>query len=215
MSTKENNRDQLSQQESDIYDIHDAAFREVKLPEEGRERGPIWLYAVILLTFAFGFFYIGFYWGEFSYEPHLAFVDKAVQPAESGAEEVVPAVANGKQIYTQLCQACHQANGAGVSGAFPTLVGTTYVVDNDERLSGILLHGLVGELEIEGELYNGNMPAWGQQLNDEEVAAVINYIRTSFGNQADSISVESVQSVREQFGTRGQWTVEELNTTFQ
>lgn len=198
----------------DIYDIHQAALRERVLPEEGNETGPWWLYAIILVTFAFGFFYIGFYFGEFTYQPHQLYISQA--ESEAPAEEAeLSQMELGENIYGRVCSTCHQSNGEGVDGAFPTLVGTDYVTGNVGRFAGIIVHGLYGEMEVNGDTYNGNMPAWGEEISDEEVAAVMTYVRNSFGNNSSDVPVDSIKSYRETYGDRtSQWEVGELNDTF-
>ncbi|MDR9418625.1 c-type cytochrome [Gracilimonas sp.] len=198
----------------DIYEIHQAALRERVLPGEGNERGPWWLYAIIFITFAFGFFYIGYYFGDFSYQPHQLYISNA--EAEVPAEPVeLTQVELGESIYGRVCSTCHQANGEGVEGAFPTLVGTDYVNGNVGRFAGIIIHGLYGEIEVNGVTYNGNMPAWGEQISDEEVAAVMTYVRNSFGNDGGDVPVDSIKSYNDIYGNRtSQWEVGELNDTF-
>ena len=94
-----------------------------------------------------------------------------VQPeAEPEAEPVVANVA-GKEIYDQYCLVCHQADGQGVPNAFPPIVQTEYVNADTERLIGIVLNGLTGEIEVNGEVYNGVMLAHNF-LSDTEVADV-------------------------------------------
>lgn len=212
------NRDSFNDKEqndpNDIFDIHQAALRERELPEEGNESGPWWLFAIILVTFAFGFFYIGFYFGEFSYQPHQLFISQAENDVQ--AEEVeLTQMELGENIYDRVCSTCHQSNGQGVEGVFPTLVDTDYVNGSVGRLAGLIVHGLYGEMEIKGVIYNGNMPAWGDQITDEEVAAVMTYVRNSFGNKSSDVPVDSVKSYRESYGERSsQWEVSELNDAF-
>lgn len=197
----------------DMLEIHQAAFREKSLPEEGLERGPWWLYTIIISIIAFGFFYIGHYWGEFSFRPHVLYSKN--QPAESAVAKVMTPLEIGKQVYTSRCVACHQSNGNGLAGVFPTLSGTDYVLGSKKRLSALLLNGLQGDIIVKGQIYNGNMPAWKDVLTDEEIAAVATFIRANFGNQADELSPELVKEVRtETSGKTDQWTEPTLSNTF-
>ncbi|MGM0547577.1 MAG: c-type cytochrome [Bacteroidota bacterium] len=214
MNTNNDKSFEDQDQQKDIIDIHDASFREKPLQEEGMEQGPWWLYAVIIITFAFGFFYIGFYWGEFSYQPHVLYQTPKQEQIEEGPAEELSAMALGEQVYGRVCTSCHQNNGMGAPGAYPPLANTDYVTGDEKRLAAIILHGLVGEIEVDGEIYDGNMPAWGEQLSDEEVAGVLTYIRSSFGNEAPEVAPETVTAVRDSVNRTAQWTVEELNNTF-
>lgn len=111
--------------------------------------------------------------------------------------EPEPVVINeaGKKIYDQYCVVCHQVSGQGVPNAFPPIVQTDYVSGNTERLIGIVLNGLTGEIEVNGEVYNGVMVAHNF-LSDAEVADVITYVRSNFGNDAPAVTAEEVAAVR-------------------
>lgn len=99
------------------------------------------------------------------------------------------AAADGKQLFTANCVACHQATGAGLPGVFPPLAGSSWVTGEPKVLANILLHGVEGELVVNGTAYRGSMPAFGQ-LGDEELAAVASYVRTSWGNQAPPLAAD-------------------------
>ncbi len=118
-----------------------------------------------------------------------------VQPEpEQEAEPLVTNVA-GKEVYDQYCVVCHQASGEGVPNAFPPIVQTEYISGDTERLIGIVLNGLTGEIEVNGEVYNGVMVAHNF-LSDAEVADVITYVRSNFGNEAPAVTAEQVAAVR-------------------
>jgi len=111
--------------------------------------------------------------------------------------ESEPVISNeaGKKVYDQYCLVCHQANGQGVPSAFPPLVKTEYVLGEADQMIGIVLNGLTGEIEVNGEVYNGVMVAHNF-LNDTEVADVITYVRSSFGNEASAVTADQVAKVR-------------------
>jgi mono/diheme cytochrome c family protein len=107
----------------------------------------------------------------------------------------------GKEIYARdgYCNTCHQPDGLGLSASgFPPLAGTKWVTGSEERLIKIVLKGLMGPMEIGGKAYAGQVPMtpFGGMLNDREVAAVLTYVRKSFGNDASVISPEKVKQVR-------------------
>lgn len=93
----------------------------------------------------------------------------------------------GEQTYTVTCASCHQSNGEGVPGTFPPLAG--HVPDilaqggGRDHLSHTVLYGLNGQIEVSGQSYDGNMPAWGY-LGDEDLAAALNYVASAWGNEA-------------------------------
>lgn len=104
---------------------------------------------------------------------------------------------NGSAIYANNCSTCHQSNGKGVPNAFPPLANVPTVTNDDatEQIR-IILYGINGKT-INGKTYSAQMPPWGDQLSDEEVAAVINHERTSWGNDAATVTAEEVKTVRE------------------
>lgn len=107
----------------------------------------------------------------------------------------------GKAIYSRegFCITCHQPDGKGLSASgFPPLAGTKWVNGNEERFIKIVLNGLMGPIEVLGKDYPGQVPMtpYGGMLNDKEVAAVITYVRNSFGNEASAISPDKVKAVR-------------------
>lgn len=104
-------------------------------------------------------------------------------------------VAGGEKLYYQYCSACHQLNGQGASGRFPPIVNTDWVTGNKERLIQVILNGMEGSLEVDGEVYNGVMPQHGF-LKDDEIAQVLTYIRSSFGNDASEITSVEVAELR-------------------
>jgi mono/diheme cytochrome c family protein len=108
----------------------------------------------------------------------------------------VTAAIDGKQLFGAKCAACHQASGMGVAGVFPPLAGAEWVVGDEKVLASILLHGVQGELVVKGNTYKGVMPAFGT-LADEEIAAVLTYIRSDWGNQAPPITAATVLAQRE------------------
>lgn len=108
----------------------------------------------------------------------------------------------GKAIYAKegYCATCHQADGKGLTASgFPPLAGTTWVNGNEERAIKIVLKGLLGPIEVNGKKYPGQVPMTPFEglLNDKEVAAVLTYVRNSFGNKTPAIQPEKVKAVRE------------------
>jgi mono/diheme cytochrome c family protein len=107
----------------------------------------------------------------------------------------------GKKIYSKegYCITCHQADGNGLAASgFPPLSGTNWVTGSEDRLVKIILKGLMGEIEVKGKTYPGQVPMTPFEglLNDQEVASVATYVRNSFGNQASVVSAEKVKQIR-------------------
>lgn len=104
-------------------------------------------------------------------------------------------LAGGEYIYFTYCGICHQRNGKGASGRFPPLAGTDWVTGDKDRLIGILLNGLEGNIVVNGESYNQAMPQHSF-LSDKDAASVLTYIRQNFGNTASEVTEAEVQAVR-------------------
>ncbi|YCM46497.1 copper-containing nitrite reductase [Verrucomicrobiaceae bacterium 227] len=114
----------------------------------------------------------------------------AQAPAASKAERIT----RGKIKYTAVCMACHQANGAGVPAAFPPLAKSDYLNADKDRAISTVIHGLAGEVVVNGEKFNSIMPSLG--LNDEDVANVLTYVYSEWGNNGSEVSPEEVKLVR-------------------
>jgi ubiquinol-cytochrome c reductase cytochrome b subunit len=104
------------------------------------------------------------------------------------------AAAKGAQVYTQNCASCHQANGAGQAGVFPPLAGNPYVTGPPKQVIHTLLYGLQGA-QVEGKTYAAQMPAWKGNLTNADIANVISYIRTSWGNKGSEVTEADVAKV--------------------
>lgn len=101
----------------------------------------------------------------------------------------------GKAVYTKYCLVCHQADGSGVPGMHPPLGPGSWVGNEPKELIAIMMKGLSGKVEVNGETYNGFMPSQAQ-LTDEEIADVLSYIRSSFGNNFEPVEASLVKKVR-------------------
>ncbi|WP_422861685.1 PQQ-dependent sugar dehydrogenase [Flagellimonas sp. W118] len=101
----------------------------------------------------------------------------------------------GAKTYYTYCSACHQKNGGGATGRFPPVANTDWVTGDKERLIKIILEGMEGSIQVHGETYNGVMPQHSF-LSDKEIADVLTYIRSNFGNEASAIEPEEVEEIR-------------------
>ncbi len=107
----------------------------------------------------------------------------------------------GKAIYSRegFCITCHQPDGKGLpASGFPPLTGTAWVTGSQERFIKLVLKGIYGPIEVAGKNYPGQVPMtpFGSMLKDDEIAAVITYVRNSFGNKASAVSPAKVKEVR-------------------
>ena len=141
--------------------------------------------------------------GRFAGGPESEFV-KFDPPQHLGSEDQ-KAYRVGAAIYQREahCATCHQTHGKGLGNTYPTLVGSPWVLGSDERLTKTVLHGLWGKMTVAGKTFDparGTPPmtAFRSLLNDAEVAAVLTFVRNTWGNKADPVSAATVKMVRQQ-----------------
>lgn len=117
------------------------------------------------------------------------------ETSEAMSAEMTALMEQGKTVYSQYCLACHQGDGKGVPGAFPPLTQTEWTEGEESQLISVILNGMQGPIEVNGESYNNVMPQHAF-LSDEDIAAVLTYVRQSFGNDASEITPAAVAEVR-------------------
>ncbi len=90
----------------------------------------------------------------------------------------------GQELFKENCSACHQITGKGIPGAFPSLAGDPFVMGPPELVASTVVHG------------RGGMPTFGPELTDVQIATILTYVRSAWGNQASPITPETVAKVR-------------------
>jgi len=164
---------------------------------------PTWAWVLFLGIVSWAMWYAASSWAPGPRFANTPTFGQAVPPGTPVAAVAAAAAASppekaplGEQVFGNKCAACHQPDGAGVPGLFPPLRGDPVVLNPDatEQIRTVLT-GLHGK-EIGGETYASEMPAFGDQLDDQHIAAVINYTRTSWGNRAPTITASDVAKVR-------------------
>ncbi len=122
--------------------------------------------------------------------------DSALPGTQPARPNLAASPVSGQAVYGRTCVTCHQVTGRGQPGTFPPLTGSEYLNGDKARLIKLVLHGLTGPLTVGGQRYNGIMPPWKGQLNDAEVAAVLTYARSNFGNTAGPVTEVEVRTQR-------------------
>ena len=107
----------------------------------------------------------------------------------------VQKVSPGEKIFKKYCISCHQADGGGVPNLNPPLIKTPYVLGDKKKLIKIILHGLNENIEIKGEFFSNPMPELSI-LKDQEIADVLTYVRSNFGNKASAVTAAEVKAAR-------------------
>ena len=97
------------------------------------------------------------------------------------------------------CVTCHQPTGKGLDPAFPSLEKSPWVMGDTDRLIKIAMYGLMGPLEVNGKKYDGQVPMtpFAGMLKDDEMAAVLTFVRNSFGNKAEPVTAAQVKKIRD------------------
>ncbi|MFK7852273.1 MAG: PVC-type heme-binding CxxCH protein [Akkermansiaceae bacterium] len=128
-------------------------------------------------------------------------LEKLRQPTSPLKGEALALFKKGAEVYHREghCITCHQPDGEGLPAAqFPPLSGTKWVNGSEERLIKLTLHGLMGPIEVKGKKYPGQVPMTAfKQLSDAEIAAVLTYVRNTFGNEAPMVTPAKVKNIRE------------------
>jgi mono/diheme cytochrome c family protein len=187
---------------------HSGSNEELPAPETGPI--PLWLVWLIGL----GLFWAGAYLFSFSggfkadvfdFEPKFG--------AQAGGPRLPPdPKVVGKALFSANCITCHQANGEGLPGQYPPLAGSEVETgDATNQLIAIVLKGLQGPVEIKGKPFNNAMQAWESQYTDQQLASILTYVRSDWGNNAPAITAEMVKQIRDEFKDRKeQWTWPEI-----
>jgi mono/diheme cytochrome c family protein len=196
-----------TREEVDIQQMHAPILREQAEPREGFEPiNPSWTIVFGVIVFGSGF-YLATYSGDFRGDVYNE--NRVAGAAEQAAKPVDPLVL-GKRLFNGKCAACHQPDGKGRPGQFPPLAGSDWLLGPPEVPVRILLYGLQGDVTVSGQSFNGNMPAFGAQLKDEQIAAVLSYVRQEWGNQAAPVSADVVAQLRKGDQRKQPWTAAEL-----
>ena len=186
--------------------VEEHAGANEELPQPGTGPIPLWLVWLIGLGLFWGGAYLfsfsgGFKADVFDFEPKFG-----VQGGGSRSPPDPKVV--GKALFSANCITCHQANGEGVAGQYPPLAGSEVETgDATNQLIAIVLKGLQGPVEIKGKPFNNSMQAWEGQYTDQQLASILTYVRSDWGNNAPAITAEMVKQMRSEFKDRKeQWT---------
>lgn len=156
--------------------------------------------------------------GKLTFEMPVADADKSYGPTGKLSPKKMEIYALGREVFRRdgHCATCHQPNGLGLPNAYPPLEEGPWLTGNDERLIKFVLKGLWGTIKVNDKTFDPStgvppMPGFESLLTNKEVAAVLNYVRNSFGNSAPFITPEDIAEVREKIADRQNfYLVEEI-----
>jgi mono/diheme cytochrome c family protein len=172
-------------------------------PQAERSHLPMWILALTFVLLYLGAVYFDHHGGWFDqqvYAPYASAEELDAYQPKSGAAALL---AQGRLLYEKNCGICHGNDGLGKPGQFPPLAGSEWVnAKGFKRLAAIPLDGLNGTITVKGQPMNfsSGMAAIGAQLSDSDLAAVLTYIRASWGNQAEAVTADDVKAARAAFG---------------
>jgi len=201
----------------DVMEVHGSAAATPALGRSAGWGGGAWLVVLATGMFAWAGSYVSHFSGRFDASEFNELPAPRVAAGAAGPVDPLAEVkARGKKLY-EACAACHNDDGTGKPGIAPPLAASDWVnADGPNRLARIVFHGLKGAIKVnattEFNIPAQSMPPQGDVIgSDENVAAVLTYIRTSFGNKSGPIKPEEVKAVRDAVkGRTDQWTVDEL-----
>ncbi len=174
-------------------------------PTATRSTAPMWIIVVTLILLFVGGYYFDQHSGWFDakvYAPYASAVTLEDYQPKSGE---AAARARGKAVYESVCGICHGPDGLGKPGQAPALAGSEWVLTKGaNRLAHIPLMGIAGPITVAGKDWNLNMAAMGAALPDDDLAAVLSYIRNSWGNQAGTITGDDIKKIRAAVGQNPQ-----------
>jgi mono/diheme cytochrome c family protein len=205
IATPETPNDSSEAQEFSVQQLHAPVIREHNEPHDGLEPIPVWMGMAFGALLFWGGMYMASNAGD--YRPDV--YDRPNPKPPVYRPEIIPADEAGlkklgERIYAN-CLACHQQTGEGTPNQFPPLNKSEWV-DGDKastaRLTRILIYGLSGEITVRGNKFNGAMPAWGGQLKDYQIAAVLTFVRSNWGNKAGPVFPKDVTAARLAVGAR-------------
>jgi nitrite reductase (NO-forming) len=143
------------------------------------------------------------------YDPYATFAEvqshNPIDPTQIGRIK-------GAKVFSDVCAACHQSTGQGLAGQFPPLAGSEWVLEEGpNRIIRLVLNGIAGPIEVKGVPFNNAMPPWKEVLNDDQIANVLTYVRSEWGNKAPPVTADQVKKVRAAESGKGDsWTAPDL-----
>jgi nitrite reductase (NO-forming) len=122
-------------------------------------------------------------------------VAQAREAQASGTLTKAQQIGAGQARFTGTCSVCHQNDGRGLPNVFPPLAGSDFLMADKKRAIGIVLNGLNGPVTVNGQTFDSVMPPMSQ-LNDDELANILTFVRNSWGNSGDAVSAAEVKEIR-------------------
>jgi mono/diheme cytochrome c family protein len=174
-------------------------------PMAARSHVPMWILLALLALLYLGGIYFDHHSGWFDQQVYSPYANAAMLESYQPKSGAAAARAQGKKIFEAICGTCHGVDGLGKPGQAPPLAGSEWVnAKGHNRLAHIPLAGISGTLSVAGKDWNLPMAAMGAALSDADLANVLTYIRSSWGNKAGEVTADDIKAVRASMGARPQ-----------
>jgi mono/diheme cytochrome c family protein len=175
---------------------------------------PLWLIVLFAILFYWGQLYLDSNAAGFDPRVHEAFQSYVQLDGVQPKDETQMFLAKGKALFELRCGSCHQNTGLGTPGLVPPLAESEWVnTPGPGRIIRIASNGLTGPIEVKGQIWNSQMASGlTADLSSEEMAALVSYVRQSWGNNAPVVKPEQAKTIMDKVADRGftPWTADEL-----
>ncbi len=174
-------------------------------PKSGFAPASVLLIGLFALLVYWGMVYLENHGGGFNgqvYQSYKNYADLDVHQPKGGPN--IPAL--GKKVFAANCSPCHQLSGLGIPGQFPPVAGSEWVnAKSPNRIIRIVLNGWGGPIKVKDQTFNNAMVPWKDTLKDEDIAAVLTFVRQNkeWGNDAPAVTPEAVKAIREKTKAHG------------
>ncbi len=194
---------------TDVADLHVAVMRERPEPVEGMEPLNLWLVVFIAVLLFWAGSYLTYFSGGFRADEFAESQINPTPPPSVGGgnadDPVSKATREGAIVFNTFCAACHQADGNGVPNQFPPLAGSEWVnAEGPNRIARFVLNGAQGPIKVKGVEFNSPasvMNPFKETLDDKQIAAVLTYVRNSWGNKASLVKPEEIATIRKELAS--------------
>ena len=133
---------------------------------------------------------------RFSLFTFCLFLTGVASVAQKQRSDLKESIVRGKEIYMTQCMSCHMDEGQGIADVYPPLAKSDYLMKDKLRSINNVIHGVTGEITVNGKTYNMEMMPF-DFLTDQEVSDVLNYVRNSWGNKGEAVTPEEVSAARQ------------------
>lgn len=187
------------------------SFQSGAEPTAERSHLPMWMLVGLLTLLYLGGMYFNQHSGWFDKQVYSPYANASVLEAYQPKSGAAAALAAGRKSYEAVCGTCHGNDGLGKPGQAPPLAGSEWVnAKGRNRLAHIPLEGLSGPIQVGGKDWNLAMAAMGAALPDADLANVLTYIRSSWGNHAGEVTADDIKAIRAGLGGKMQPMTREM-----